>query len=166
MRTLLYGLLGLIVLAVAGVLIAPSLIDWNPFKRDLALEVKAATGRDVEISGDFDFAILPSPRLTAEVVRLANAPGAAAPDMARIKSLRADLRFWPLLAGRIEVETLRLSEPVIGLERLGNGKPNWEFSAASSVGGAARETAMAFAVDRLVIENGTVTWHDPAAKED
>jgi uncharacterized protein involved in outer membrane biogenesis len=165
MRILLYGVLGLLVLAVGGALVAPSLIDWNPFKRDLALEVKAATGREVEIAGNLDLALLPSPHLVADGVRLANAPGAAVPDMARIKSLRVDVRFWPLLAGRIEVKTLRLVQPAIELERLANGRVNWDFSSPPTIGRPERETGMALDIGRLIVEGGTVTWRDTPARQ-
>src|SRR5262245_24260241 len=165
MRILLYGVLALIVLAVGGALVAPSLIDWNPFKRDLALEVKAATGREVDIAGNLDLALLPSPHLVADGVRLANAPGAAVPDMARIKSLRVDLRFWPLLAGRLEVETLRLVKPIIELERLAAGRVNWDFSPPPATGRPTRETGMALDIGRLIVEGGTVTWRDTGAKQ-
>jgi uncharacterized protein involved in outer membrane biogenesis len=164
MRILLYGVLGLVVVAVGGALVAPSLIDWNPFKRDFALEVKAATGREVEIAGNLDLALLPSPHLVADGVRLANASGAAGPDMARIKSLRVDLRFWPLLTGRIEVETLRLVQPTIELERMADGRVNWDFSSPPAAGRPARETGMAFDIGRLVVEGGTVIWRDAVAK--
>ena len=93
MRILLYGVVGFFVMAVGGVLVVPSLIDWNPFKRDLALEVKAATGREMEIAGNLDLALLPAPHLVADGVRIVNALGAVVVDMARIKSLRVDVRF-------------------------------------------------------------------------
>ena len=70
MRKFLIGLGALVVLLIGAALIAPSLIDWNDYKREITAQVKAATGRDLVIDGDLDLALLPSIRLTVDGVRL------------------------------------------------------------------------------------------------
>ena len=171
MRKFLYGLLGVVVLLVAAALIVPGLIDWNAWKGEIAAQAKAATGRDLAIDGDLDFAVLPSPRLTANGVRLKNIPGAGAPDMAVLKSLDVRIRFAPLLSGRVEVASVTLVEPMIRLEKLADGRVNWDFRppgtkpgakpvpstpARSPDGGAVR-------LDSVRIANGTLVWRDAAA---
>jgi uncharacterized protein involved in outer membrane biogenesis len=143
--------------------VAPHSIDWNRFKRDIADEVKAATGRDLTISGTLDLALLPTPHLKADGVRLSNLAGAAVLDMARVKSLRIDVRFWPLLSGRIEAATVRLVEPVIELERLTDGRVNWDLAPAQRSSESPAD--IEFAIDRLVIVDGTAIYRDAAAKQ-
>ena len=126
-KKLLFGLVGVFVLLVAAVLVAPGFVDWNQYKDDIAAQVKSATGRDLSIKGDVRLAILPSPRLSASEVSFANMPGAAAPNMARLKSIEVRVALGPLFAGTVEVETIKLVEPVIELETLANGRKNWEF---------------------------------------
>ena len=179
MRKLLFGLIGVVVAIAAAVLILPGLIDWNGYKPELIAEVREAIGRDMRIDGDLDLALLPSPRLSAAGVRIANVDGAAAPDMVRLEALGIRIRLRPLLSGRIEVESVVLIEPVIELERLRDGHVNWAVDAAEAPEPARREAAAASESDasdtpdasarsdvrleNLHIRNGAVTYRDSAA---
>ncbi len=186
MRKLIYGLVALVVVLIGAALIVPSLIDWNGYKREIATEVKDATGRDLAIAGDLDLAILPSPHLSAADVTLANAPGAASPAMARLKTLEVDVRLLPLIGGRIEVSSVKLVDPVIELEKLPDGRANWQFAPPPAIGagtapaqapapaqpaapqaaspsGGRPGTATPFRLDDLRIENGTVIYRDRGA---
>lgn len=171
MKKALIGLVGLVVLLLAAVLIAPSFIDWNQYKGEIAAQVKAATGREIVIAGDIDLALLPVPTLSVEDLRLVNVPGAAVPDMVRLKSLRVRVALAPLLEGRIQVETVALVEPVIELEILADGRSNWRLApsgeaAPAAPGEAAAETTGLPAevrLDSFTIENGTVVYRDTAA---
>jgi uncharacterized protein involved in outer membrane biogenesis len=171
MRKFLYGLLGVVVLLVAAALIVPGLVDWNAWKGEIAAQAKAATGRELAIDGDLDFAVLPSPRLTANGVRLKNIPGAGAPDMAVLKSLDVRIRFAPLLSGRIEVASVTLVEPVIRLEKLADGRVNWDFRPPGAKPGAKPAPSApagpsggsAVRLDSVRIANGTLVWRDAAA---
>lgn len=177
MRKLLIGLAGVIVLLIGAALIVPGLIDWNGYKGEIAAQVKAATGRDLAIGGNLSFAVLPSPHLSAADVRFASIPGAAEPAMVRLKTLDVQVKFLPLLGGRIEVASVTLVEPVIVLERLADGRENWILrppaSAAAPPPGAppvaaAPPAALAgnadtFSLDSLRIQRGMVIWRDDAA---
>ena len=176
MRKLLYGLIGLVVIVIGAALIVPSLIDWNGYKSEIAAQVKDATGRDLTIGGDLDLGVLPSPHLLAADVRLANAPGASSPDMARLKTLEVDVRLMPLLSGRVEVASVRLVEPVIELEKMADGRVNWQFAPPPAVGAGAgapappsgqpeanaagRPPGAGIQLDDIRIEGGTVIYRD------
>ena len=60
MRKLLYGLIGIVVVAVLAALVVPSFIDWNSYKSQFAEKVRDATGRELVINGDLDLSLLPS----------------------------------------------------------------------------------------------------------
>lgn len=178
MRKFLYAIVGVIVIAVAVALIAPSLIDWNAYKDNITRELNRVTGRVVVIAGDIDFAILPSPKLTVGAARLANLKGAKAKDMVRLKSLDVRVALMPLLSGRIEIESIALVEPVIELELLADGRRNWDFGAAAKStpgqGGSGVRPEKNISrilgplegirLHRFVIVNGTITYRDSAER--
>ena len=62
MKKFLYGLVGLVVVAVAVLLVGPGLWDWDSFKPEILARFKAETGRDMTIDGALSLALLPSPR--------------------------------------------------------------------------------------------------------
>jgi len=101
----------LVALLVVAALVAPSFIDWNRYKGEVARRVEEATGRPLAIEGNVALAILPTPRLSMSGVRLASLPGSASPDLLRLKALEVHVAFASLLAGRIQIESLALIEP-------------------------------------------------------
>jgi len=172
MRKILIGVVAVVVLLVAAALIVPSVIDWNHYRGEIERQAEAATGRKLTIAGTLGLTVLPAPRLAAGDVRFANAGGAAAPDMVRLKALEVKVAFWPLLTGRIQVERVVLVEPVIELEVLKDGRGNWEFATpaasggptAASADGASRGGGLDVSLDRLTIENGTVVFRSGGAE--
>jgi uncharacterized protein involved in outer membrane biogenesis len=175
MKKFLYGLIGLVVVVAAILLVGPGLWDWNGFKPEILARIKAETGRDMAIDGDLSLAVLPSPRLAVDGVRVANVKGATAPEFARFKSLRVRVRLMPLLSGRIEVESVELIEPVIELERLADGRVNWEIGAPADAGGTGAPDSASgrspsdgadggsIALDRLLIRGGRLVYRDAGA---
>ncbi len=178
MKKFVYGLVGLVVVVLAVILVGPGLWDWNGYKPQILDRIKAETGRDMAIDDDLSLAVVPSPRLAVDGVRVANIPGATAPEFARFESLRVRVRLMPLLSGRIEVESVELVNPVIELEKLADGRVNWEIGpptgedgqgaarGAPDTSGAAdrpRSGGESFALDRLLIRGGQVVYRDAAA---
>ena len=173
MKKLLYGLAALLLLVVvAAVVLVSVFFDEEQIKARVSAEVAAATGRELAIDGDLDITILPTPGVRASGVRFANLEGATAPDMVTLKEVEVRLALAPLLGGEIQVSSVRLVEPVIELEVRADGRANWIFGPAVPVeekhrdeetGAAAADGAGgAIRVDRLEIENGTLTYRDAA----
>ena len=127
MKRVLWAIGGLLVLLVAAVLIGPGLVDWNQYKGDIQKQALNATGRELTINGDISITVLPAPALIVNDVLLANIPGAASDNMLRLKHLEVRIALAPLLAGRIEVERIKLVNPEIELEVLADGRKNWIF---------------------------------------
>lgn len=172
MRKLLWLLGLLLVVVVGGVIAAPSFIDWNQYKGMASDKVRQLTGRELKIAGEVHIAVWPAPALVAEDISFSNAPGSQSPTMASFKAVEVRIALAPLFAGRIQVETVKLIEPVIELERMADGKANWEFTAAakpaangaakpadstsSSAGGSTPDIVL----DNFTIENGTLIYRD------
>jgi uncharacterized protein involved in outer membrane biogenesis len=169
--------LGVLLVALIGTaLAAPSFLDWNRYKPEIANAVREATGRNLLIDGDISLAILPSPRLSVASARLRNIEGGREPDMARLKSLQIHVALGPLLSGRVEIGSITLIEPVLVLETLPDGRNNWDFPTASPVGGSgatsggasssveqARDDSNRVRLDKLTIENGRLAYVDGRA---
>lgn len=148
----------------------PRFIDANKYKNIITKEVQAATGRMLEIEGNIDFAILPSPTLSVYQIKLENIEGTTSPDMAQLAALRVRIALLPLFAGRIQVESILLIDPVIEFEMLVDGRSNWQFKSQKeenvvSADGEAQEEILdddpkAIQVKRFSIENGTIIYRD------
>ena len=160
-----YASLIVLALLVAALFLVPLLLDWEQYKPEIAERLETITGRDVTIDGPLAVTILPTPTIEAADLRIANVPGAAAPDMARIGALDLKLALGPLLGGEIAVTSLELVEPVIELQRLADGRPNWLPESTPGQGPVepeAGEPAAAEAgltrIDAARITNGTIVY--------
>ena len=159
-----YGILVFLALVVAALFLVPSFLDWEGFKPEITERLEAITGRTLAIDGPLKVSILPTPTIEATDLRLANVPGAANADMARIKSLELKLALGPLLGGEIAVTGLEMAEPVIELQRLADGQPNWLFESVpgpASGGGAAEDAEADVELTRLdsaAITDGTIVY--------
>lgn len=166
MKKLLIALVVLVGLALAAVLVGPSLVDWNSYKPQIADAARAATGRALAIDGDISLSILPSPTLTVSGLRFANAEGGSAPDMATLESLDVRVALMPLLRGKVAVESVTLVRPSVLLEPLAGGGVNWQFApgeAAAAAGDGAGPPAIQ--LDRLLVEDATIVYRTAAGEE-
>jgi uncharacterized protein involved in outer membrane biogenesis len=159
-KKLLLALLVLVSLAVATVLVLPGFIDWNAWRGEIARRISALTGRAVAIDGEIDFALLPTPILSAEGVRVASAEGAVHPDMLAAEALEARVALFPLLAGRVEIERIILSNATVVVETLPDGRSNWSLDTAGA------RLPQDVRLDRLTVENGTLIWRDAGGHEE
>ncbi|HEX7967495.1 MAG TPA: AsmA family protein, partial [Stellaceae bacterium] len=167
MRKAAMGLAILLLLVLGGLVLLPQFIDLNRFKGPLAAELAALTGRSIEIGGPLKLSLLRGPRVTIRDLRLANPPGAAAKDMVRLRAVEVKLGFWPLLSGAIEIRRATLIEPDVDIERLPDGKVNWQSDTGSTASGASPATGrtLVLAIDRLTIQDGAVTYRSGATAE-
>ena len=163
-------------LVVGVLLIGPSLIDWNNYTDDIADQVEKLTGRKVIIGGPVSVQVLPRPRLHVADVHLANIGGSTDARMASFESLEVRVAAMALLGGKVRVETVKLVRPTVLLERLADGRVNWDFSkpvpakddripqpttADKPASGAGVGTAgSGIAVDNFTVEGGTIVYRD------
>ncbi|NVK19219.1 MAG: AsmA family protein [Methylocystaceae bacterium] len=179
MKKILIGFAVLVVLVVAGLLVAPSFIDWSTYRAEIAQKVKEVTGRELTIKGKISFQLLPSPKLSVSDIHFANAVGAQNPDMVSIRQLDVRVALLPLLGGNVHVHSLHLIEPTILLEVPPNQQGNWVLSAAGeaaqnidtprqsgepvfNVDEPEQNTDLPVQIDDFIIENGRLIYRDPA----
>ncbi|MGO8865757.1 MAG: AsmA family protein [Alphaproteobacteria bacterium] len=140
MKKLAIIVVGVIVLLIAAVFVAPSVIDFKPL---IASRVKAATGRDLKIDGALRLSLLPSLSVSAAGVHLSNAAGAKAAEMVTIGAVDLQAELWPLIGGRFVIDSLTVTNPTVNLEVAKDGTPNWAFAPAGGSAASAPSSGQA-----------------------
>lgn len=156
------------VLAIALALL--SFADLNRAKPWIASHVEQATGRRFAVNGDLHLSWtrpggdaagwkkwLPWPHLVAHDVVMGNPAWATTgPDMLRARQIDLTLNPVPLLAHRIFISALILTEPNLILEQdAATGRNNWTFRKND-----AAPSAWTFALNDLRILQGNVRFVD------
>jgi AsmA protein len=126
MKKILIGLAVIFVLIVGALFVAPPIIGNSVVKSRIVEAVKEATGRDLQIT-DVSLAVLPSVSVSITGLRLANAEGAAVPEMVTLGRMDLDLQLFPLIGKEVIVDRLVVSDLVAILEVNEAGVPNWAF---------------------------------------
>jgi AsmA family protein len=154
----------LIALVVAGIAILKS-IDFNQYKGMIAEQAKAATGRDLVITGDLDLSISLTPSVAVDGVTFSNASWGSKPNMVSVKRFAAEMSLMPLLSGNIQINQVILEGVDVLAEKDKSGKANWEFgapAAASGGEGSGRGSTLPV-VNSVSLKDVNVTYKDAQA---
>jgi hypothetical protein len=129
--------------------------------------VKEATGRELVIDGPMRLRMLPTPRVSAQRVHFANAPGAEGAQMLDVRWIGASPSWWALLRGDVEIGQLTLYQPTIVLETDADGVPNWQFKPGAGASQAEGAPAEGFhlAIGELRIVQGTLSYTNPQTRQ-
>ena len=146
--------LGIILLVVC--LVAPSFIDWNQHKPEVMARISPYFQRKIDVGGNVSFRILPQPEILLGEVTVANAAGSMKDPLMTLKSLEAHISLEPLLEGRVEVEMINLTEPVLNLDINADGKTSLSgvLSSSDDVGAV----ASAVQLNKVTISNGMLHY--------
>ena len=125
MRKFLIGIAVVVVVLIGAAIAVPFLVPVEQYKGRIEAEVTKRTGRAFHIEGPVSLSLLPTLAVELNEVSFAGPPGARAAEMARLSKLELELKPWPLLSGKIEIDKLVLREPRIALEVDSQGRPNW-----------------------------------------
>jgi uncharacterized protein involved in outer membrane biogenesis len=154
LRIIALTLLGLVLLAGAATLGLQVAIGRGAWSGEIDAALERATGRAVT-HGAVSVAFGLQPRIAMANATIANIPGGSRPDFARIGRLEVTLELLPLLAGRVEIDSLLLADADIILERDAEGRANWAFG-----GGGGDASASGLSIDEVEIESSLI--HLPA----
>ena len=112
-------------LAVAGVSIYISTIDWNKHKEKLTNYMIDVTGKRVVFAGSVSLSLFPSPYLTAKNVRVYNEVNQDLEHpLMTVENLVAELSLSSLLNGSFDVRMMTLEKPKILVRKTDKGI-NW-----------------------------------------
>lgn len=173
-RTPLRWLLGLLLALLIACGAALAWLSWNDWNRSrvwVSQQVSQAIGRDFAIRGPLEVEWqwprkqetgwrrwVPTPIVHADDVLIGNPPDFAAqgPHFARIGRASADIALLPLLARRIDIVSVALTEPDVRLERDQDERNNWTIDFADRSGtGSWRVT-----LGRLWLSQGQLAYDD------
>ncbi len=145
--------------AAFGTLIALSfLIPATSVRNAVKAEIHAVTGLDPLLGDEVSLSLFPSGTVRFRNVLLGNdrtgEPAVAADE------LTARLRYFPLLAGRIEIADVTLVRPVINVVFSADGQSNWSGLIVSLAHALAPNPVRTASFSEIDIQNGTVVVHD------
>lgn len=115
-----------VLLVSAGVLLVV-LLPTAKIAELAADQVKAATGRELRVSGGISPSFYPVLGVETGAVALANAEWGKAPAIVSAAGVKIGVELLPLLSGEIRVKEISLLDPIVSLEVNEAGKGNWVF---------------------------------------
>ncbi len=148
-----------LVAAVAVALVAlPFLIPAASVRDAVEKEIHAVTGLDPLLRGDISVSLFPSGTVTFHHVLLGD-DGTGEPAVVA-DELTAHLRYFPLLAGRIEIADVMLVRPMITVSFLASGQSNWSGLIESLTRALAPGQERSASFSEIAIRGGTVVVHN------
>jgi uncharacterized protein involved in outer membrane biogenesis len=147
MRKLIIGVGVVFILLIGAFIIVPGLIPSDVYKQKIETQLSKELGRDVTISGDVRVRSFPLIRAKTNGIRIENYEGFSDRPFMSVEELEARIRLFPLLAKRVEIAGFNLIKPEISLERLADGRANWESLAENQEAETAPEPTTPFARD-------------------
>lgn len=158
---IIFAVLGaLILLGGIGAWYAIATINPVQLAGMLSSSVKAATGRDLKISGPITLSVFPSISVTAERVSLSNATWASESDMLKLARLSLDVKILPLISKRIEIGSIKLSGLELYLQANAAGKGNWEMSTPPDASATSAGNSAGASTDGVVISMESLSVQD------
>ncbi len=115
---------GVLVLAFAGLLALPMLLDINTYRGQIVNQLEQKLGRKVSL-GKLGLRVLPSIKVTVDDLSIGEDPQITQGDFVQAKSVRLQLGLLKLLSGKPEVSGIELVEPNVTLIKTSADKWNW-----------------------------------------
>jgi uncharacterized protein involved in outer membrane biogenesis len=116
------GVIGAMLLAVVLYI---AFGDLGRHKARIEALVTQGIGRPFAIDGPLELRVFPVVAVSAEQVRLGNAPGGSQPQMIEIGKAVVQIGFWSLISGPPDVRLFELHDATVLLELGPDGKGNW-----------------------------------------
>lgn len=154
----------ILALLIAAVVVVPFLVPASVYKAQIESAATKALGRDVTLQGDPKISVLPTLSAQIDGVEVANPEGFSDPLMIEAGSLRASVKLLPLLSRRVEIAQITLNDPTVRLERLTDGRANWEFGSDQSTPdqdpGSEGSNGFETGIDRAALSNAAIYYRD------
>ncbi len=169
---------GLVVLVIATLLIAPAFIDIQDYKPEIEKLISEKTGRPFTVGDDLNLSLFPWAGVSFSDLHLGNTPGFAEKDFVSVKSFEVRVKLLPLLSKDIQVKRFILNEPYITLVKNKDQRVNWAQPDAAkdkTAAGKKKEAPEAptaeaglpikdLTVGEFLLKNGSVIWIDHTTK--
>jgi uncharacterized protein involved in outer membrane biogenesis len=155
LRWSLTGVGALLVVLVALPLLAALIgitISAAPWRASIAQAATDALGRAVTLEGPLELHLSLRPWLRVGGIRIANPPGFGAPDFASLGAAKLRLELRPLLRYQLRVMEVSADDVRVRLEKLPDGRANWQFALAPSAHAPDQPTPSAGGTRKVKLE--------------
>ncbi|PCJ99867.1 MAG: hypothetical protein COA45_03360 [Zetaproteobacteria bacterium] len=159
-----------LILGLAGLIIAPGFIDFSVYKEKAISELETRTGLILRLDGDIDFSLLPAPRFSVTDVSVLAPKGSKRKDIATFERLDVHVALMPLFKGQVSVSSVTLVKPVVALEMFKDGRLNLmtqkieRLMTQSSTGQVTSVPAVS--LDKIRIKDGEFSYYDHKTDSD
>ncbi|KAB8123506.1 AsmA family protein [Komagataeibacter medellinensis] len=154
-RILLGSVAALVVVAGAGGLAVRSMLDPDSLRTRVIAAIEKQTGRQARL-GALEVHILPSPSLSVRDVGLSDMAGGAYADMLTADQLQASIGVMGLVHHELRLDGVRLTHPVLHLERTEAGEANWRLAPAGAQATARPDATTRQAASDWKVQVGSV----------
>ncbi|MEZ6001160.1 AsmA family protein [Hyphomonas sp.] len=156
---ILAGIFGLLLVAALTV---PFFVPKSVYKAQIEKAATSALNRDVLMTGDVSVSVFP--RISASVggVTVANPEGFTATNMIEAGELRGSVKWMPLLSRRVEVQELSFVDANVQLEKLADGRTNWDFGTSSTEAEAPADEGggVSASIGKASLKNASLIYAD------
>lgn len=154
---------GLFIVAVIAVVVVINTLDVNQYKAEIIEAAEQATGRQLQIGGDLQFALSFVPTVVIEDVKFSNASWGSKPEMLTLDKFEVQVSLLALLTGNIQINRVILLEPEILLETNKKGLGNWVFASKKAEEVATSDSdasTPSVVVNEVHLENAKIVYKD------
>lgn len=146
---------------VVLLLIFLAVFDLNMVKHPIERVASSHAGRKVTIAGKLEGHLWSlTPEVIVNGLEVANPPWESKPQMLQMDRLLVRVHVLPLLRGRVIIERLELTHPVVYLHRDAHGQANWTFENQAPDNKAAGPPARLPVVRNLIIDGAQLSVRD------
>lgn len=160
-----------IMLAIGALITVAMLTPDAVYKERIETAAATALGREVALDGDVSLGFFPRITASVEDVSIANPEGFSADHLVRAGALSASVKWGPLFTGKVEVQEIAFIDADVQLQRLADGRTNWEFGTADTVEEtptdepAPADRQINAGVERARLQNAALTFIDDTAAQ-
>jgi hypothetical protein len=149
-------------------------LNWNHFKPFINQKASDAIGRPFAINGDLQVqwqrerdeggwrAWVPWPHVTANDITIGNTDWGKSPTFASLKQVQFSVSPLPLVAKRLVIRRIQLTQPSADLERLADGRANWVFTQKET----GEPSPWVLDINEIGFDKGRVGYHDEMLQAD
>lgn len=150
-----------ILAAVVGLLlILPTLISTDWARTELSRQLSSASGMDISLGGPVRLSFLPSLAVVARDISITSETGDLS---AKVPEFSTAITLSSLWSDKLEIQSIALVDPAIGIHSTaagGNAEPAPSDQAANDPFASLVGTLERLAVNRITIENGSLSTAD------
>ena len=158
LKRLAIAVAAMVAAAFVTLVVLSFLIPATAVRDAVKSEIHAVTGLDPLLGTDISLSLFPSGMVRFRKVLLGD--GHTGEPAVAADELTARLRYFPLLAGRIEIADVTLVRPTINVAFAADGQSNWSGLIDSLARALQPDHERTASFSEIRIQNGTIVVHD------